>query len=273
MMMKRFGRSRKREETAADTELVREINEPLGTEPGENNPLDNDSVEPDVVENTNVEENGDVEHSNSPISGNGIIENEAAAALAAAQAEHASQVETLKAEVRENYDKYLRAVAELENVKKRAMKERSELLKYGGESLARDMLEVVDSLEMAIARDYPGANEEVLKGIKLVLDLFGSVFERHMIRGETAVGKPFDPEKHQAMTSVPTTEHPHNSVMQEFRKAYFFKDRMLRPAQVVVATNPSGEHTGGEHGTATQESAAAETESTESDGSDSEPVH
>lgn len=141
----------------------------------------------------------------------------------------------LKAEVQSNYDKYVRAVAELENQKKRNIKERSELIKYQGESLARDLLEVVDNLELALSKDVPGANEELIKGIRLVLDSFVSILQRHSIVGESALGKPFDPVKHEALATVPTDSHPPGVVMEEFKRAYFFKDKLLRPGQVVVA--------------------------------------
>ena len=272
--MRRFGRSRKRESDSTEAAKAAESAQVADLDADAAALDDVASAEVDAAEDQDSqndsetsydEESGSVEdsaHRNTALS----VHDNAAAELAAAQAEHESQLETLRAEVKENYDKYLRAVADLENVKKRAMKERSELLKYGGESLARDLLEVVDSLELALAQNYPGANEELLKGVKLVLDLFGSVFERHTIRAESAVGQPFDPEKHQAMTSVPTTEHPHNSVMQEFRKAYFFKDRLLRPGQVVVATN-----------TAAADAAASKTEASTDESADpsseSDSVH
>lgn len=139
---------------------------------------------------------------------------------------------------KENYDKYLRAVAELENFKRRAQKERSDLLKYNGENIARDLLEVLDNLERAIAVSETSTGEEFVSGVKMICEQFRQIFDRHGIRAESAIGDQFDPTKHEALASVPTEEKESNSVIDEYRKAYFFKDRLLRPGQVVVAVKP-----------------------------------
>jgi molecular chaperone GrpE len=153
-------------------------------------------------------------------------------------ADKLSLLETLS---KENYDKYLRAVAELENFKRRAQKERSDLLKYNGENLARDLLEVLDNLERAIIASESSSGEEFVSGVKMICEQFLQIFDRHGIRSETALGGQFDPAKHEALASVPTEEKEPNSVIDEYRKAYFFKDRLLRPGQVVVAVKPQQE--------------------------------
>jgi len=142
---------------------------------------------------------------------------------------------------KENYDKYLRAAAELDTFKRRAQKERSDLLKYGGESMARDLLEVLDNLERAIsvastaaAGSAGSGGEEFIAGIKMIAEQYRQTFERHGIRGESGLGKPFDPAKQEALASVPTEDKPAGEVIEEFRKTYFFKDKLLRTGQVVV---------------------------------------
>lgn len=169
---------------------------------------------------------------------------DASASVSGSSAESASQdsaaTARLEAEVKENYDKYLRAVAELENYKKRAIRERSDLLKYAGENIARDLLEVVDTFQLALAQNVEGVNEEFLKGIKMIFDRFIAILEQHSVRGESVLGKPFDPNTQQALASVPSSEHIPNTVIEEFKRAYFFKDKLLRPAQVVVAIADSG---------------------------------
>ena len=144
-------------------------------------------------------------------------------------------IERLTKESEANYDKYLRAVADLENVKKRAIKERSDLIKYAGESLARDLLEVLDHLELALAQKTPGVNEELFKGVSMVRDQFVGIFERHSIKIKSGIGKPFDPEYQEVVANIPSDKHEPGTVIDEFRKAYLFKDRLLRPAQVAVA--------------------------------------
>jgi molecular chaperone GrpE len=141
----------------------------------------------------------------------------------------------LRGEAKENYDKYLRAVAELENFKKRFAKERSEILKYAGENLARDLLDVIDNLERAIKNSDQDKESQLYIGVKLILDSFTGILERHSIKSESALGAMFDPSKQEALASVPTAEKEPGTVLDEYRKAYFFKDKVLRHAQVVVA--------------------------------------
>ncbi len=163
-------------------------------------------------------------------------------------------------EARENYDKFLRAVAEMENVKKRSKKERSDLLRYAGEGMARELLEVVDSLELALKQRAAEAEpNEFSRGIEMIRDQFVSTFERFGIKGESALGKKFDPELHEAMVSVPTDEHPAGTVIEEYKKTYRFRDKLLRAGQVVVATAPEVE----EKADGDQGGASAETEAPE----------
>ena len=141
----------------------------------------------------------------------------------------------LRLEAEANYDKYLRSVAEFENYKKRALKERSDLLKYGGESLARDILDIVDQLKIALKHEGSGTAEEFMKGVRMVFDNLIQVLARHQVVGEDSVGKPFDPTKHEALATIPSEEYAAGTVMEEFKGAFMFKDKLLRPAQVVVA--------------------------------------
>jgi len=148
----------------------------------------------------------------------------------------------LEAEVKENYDKYLRAVAELENFKKRSIRERSDLLKYAGENLARDLLEISDNFQIAFSREVPagGANEEFAKGMRMIWDRFKAILEQHSVKGESHLGKMFDPAKQQALASVPTSDQPPGTILEEFKQTFFFKDKLLRPGQVVVAAAVEG---------------------------------
>ncbi len=144
-------------------------------------------------------------------------------------------LEELKAEAKENFDKYLRALADLENVKKRAARERADLLKYANENLARDVLEVVDNLERAVAQKTTGSSEEIMAGVKLVLDRFLSILEGYAVKGESSVGMQFDPNKHDALASVPTADAAPGTIIEELKKLYYYKDKVLRHGQVVVA--------------------------------------
>lgn len=153
----------------------------------------------------------------------------------------ASELKRLQNEVRENYDKYIRTVADLENVKKRAIKERSDILKYQGESLARDVVDVLDDIERAVGAENTGSLEDFLKGVTLIRDRFLSILEQHSIKPQSGIGKDFDPNIQQALASVPTADHKAGTVIQEYKKAYYYKDKLLRPGQVVVAAEPKEE--------------------------------
>ena len=141
-----------------------------------------------------------------------------------------------KKQAEENYDKYLRALAEFDNYKKRTVKERADMLKYSGENLARDILNIVDDLERALNSTTAGsATDSFVDGIKLITNNLVGVLKKHHIESEESVGKPFDPQKHEAMAMVPTAGYEPGVVMEEITKLYLFKDKVLRVGQVVVA--------------------------------------
>lgn len=145
-----------------------------------------------------------------------------------------SAMEKLESEIKEYKDKYLRALAELENYKKRALRDRSELLKYQGDSIFLDFLPVLDSLELAL--QHSEAEPEKLKsGVALIHKMFLDVLSKWQVRGESAIGKGFDPQIHSALSTVPTADTAPGTVINELRKAFFYKDKLLRPAEVVVA--------------------------------------
>lgn len=146
------------------------------------------------------------------------------------------EVEELRKESAENYDKFLRAMADMDNLKKRAAKERSELLRYAGENLARDLLDVVDNLNRAASQEISEAGiADYKKGVELVYESFVSILSKHGITAESALGQVFDPAKHDALVSQPTEDAEPGMVLQELKQAYYFKDKLLRPAQVVVS--------------------------------------
>jgi len=146
-----------------------------------------------------------------------------------------NKISSMEEQLKEERDRYLRAVAELENFRKRATKERSELLKYAGENLARDLLEVVDNLELAAAQKPEAGAEEVIKGVGIVLEQFVNILKKHQITFGSYQGRPFDPSVNDALALVPSSDYVAGTVIQELKKAYFFKEKLLRPGQVVVS--------------------------------------
>lgn len=142
------------------------------------------------------------------------------------------ETESLRSQVDELNDKYLRAIAELENYKKRAIKERSELIKYSGESLARDLLDIVDDFERALNQNDSGALED---GLKLIHAAFVKTLQKHQIKAQSGMGEKFDPNTQDAIGTSEKEGVEADTVIEEFKKAYFLKDKLLRPGQVVVS--------------------------------------
>ncbi|MEZ4704346.1 MAG: nucleotide exchange factor GrpE [Bdellovibrionota bacterium] len=138
---------------------------------------------------------------------------------------------------KEYYDRLLRVSADFDNFRKRAQKDKIELVRFGHESFARELLEVVDNFERAMAHSKSTSEENntVLQGIRMIFQQLQQSLEKFHIRGQSALGKSFDPNLHEAMNYVETSEHAPNEVIEEHKKAYFIHDRLLRPALVTVA--------------------------------------
>lgn len=129
--------------------------------------------------------------------------------------------------------KYLYLYAEFENYKKRTVKERSEILKYGWEPIALDFLEVGDNLERAL--QHAKGNEALSGGLKLVMDSFLQTLEKRGVRRLNTVGKPFSVETQEAIDMLESDTVPNGHVVSEETAGYMLHDRLLRPARVVVS--------------------------------------
>jgi molecular chaperone GrpE len=149
------------------------------------------------------------------------------------------QLEAARAERDANYDLYLRCQAELQNYRKRVQKEADEMRLYQAMPLARDLLPALDNLHRALAVAETSKNvDELLKGVHMVATQIEAAFGRHQIVAIDAAGKPFDPNLHQAVQQVPTSEHPPMTVVQEVERGFTLKDRVVRPTTVIVAKAP-----------------------------------
>ena len=139
-------------------------------------------------------------------------------------------------------DRMLRAAAENENFKKRMERERLAGLKYAGEVIFKEMLPVVDNLERAVEQGViEGAPAEknleaLLEGVQLTLKRLVSTLEKFEVKPVDSVGKPFDPQHQEALTMAESEGVPANHVLSEFEKGYYYKDRLLRAAKVVVSS-------------------------------------
>ena len=143
----------------------------------------------------------------------------------------------LQAKADENWDRYLRAAAELENVRKRAARDVEHARKFALESFSRDLLAVKDSLEMGIEAADKANAESLLAGKEATLKLLGTTLERFGVVEIDPEGEPFDPELHEAMTMQPSSEAEPGSVLSVVQKGYTLNGRLLRPAMVVVAAD------------------------------------
>jgi len=145
-------------------------------------------------------------------------------------------LEAKEMEAKKNYDLYLRQVAELDNFKKRTVRDKEEATRFGNETLVKDLLPILDNLERAVEHAQGGGNgEPLLEGIEIVLKGFLEVLEKRGVTQISAKGEPFDPQKHQAFAQVESKDHEPNTVVQELHKGYFMFDRLLRPSLVSVA--------------------------------------
>lgn len=159
---------------------------------------------------------------------------------ASVEGEAEADIAALRAAVAENKDRYLRALADFENYKKRALKERSELIKYQGERIIEDFLDVLDALELGLAHGESDP-AKVLEGLKLIHKLFLDTLGRWEVRPDPAMGKDFDPVKHKAISRMVVPNAKAGTVVGELKKPYFYKDKLLRPGEVVVAAEPTEE--------------------------------
>lgn len=132
---------------------------------------------------------------------------------------------------------YLRA--EFENYKRNSIKERSDLTKYGAERFIRDFLEIMDNFERALSVEVTPENyKTVIQGVQMTTSEIKSTLGRHGVQEVVCQGAAFDPTVHEALSSEATTEVPAGHILRVFKKAYKLHDKLIRPAQVIVAKQP-----------------------------------
>jgi molecular chaperone GrpE len=149
-----------------------------------------------------------------------------------------SKLEIKTGEAEENYDRLLRVSAEFENYKKRTAREMAEFQKYANQALLKELLPIIDNLELAIkaAEGASGSTDAcLLDGVELTRKEILKVFESFHVEPIDALGQPFDPNFHEAVMREESDEHPENTVVNELQKGYLMHDRLLRPSMVVVA--------------------------------------
>jgi molecular chaperone GrpE len=146
-----------------------------------------------------------------------------------------SEIDRLTKEVAAYKDKWLRAEAELDNYKKRVHKERLEQLKYGYETLIRELLPVIDNLERAIEYSKKHSQKDSLyEGVELTLKLLKKVIEGFGVSEINSIGQVFDPNLHEGVGIEEGEDYEDNVVIKEVEKGYLYRDRLIRPAKVIV---------------------------------------
>lgn len=149
-------------------------------------------------------------------------------------------VQQLEQQLVEIRSRELKAQAELENFRRRMLRDVDQQLKFAAMPLVTDLLDVLDNLNRAIESAVPGSGSEgIVAGVKLVQQQFVNVLNKHHCKQIPSLGVPFDPNVHQAISQLPSDSHPPGSVMVEHSVGYMLHDRVVRPSMVVVSTGPA----------------------------------
>lgn len=170
-----------------------------------------------------------------------VAETETAAPESAALS--SSELEKLKAaaaKADENWDKFLRAAADLDNYRKRVAREKEELARFTAERVVTALLPALDNLERALdAAQQQGDQTALIEGIQQVHSQFRRTLEEFGLKEVAAhAGHPFDPNLHEAVSQAPSAEQPEGHVLEQLQRGYKLADRLLRPARVVVSKGP-----------------------------------
>jgi molecular chaperone GrpE len=148
----------------------------------------------------------------------------------------ADQLADAQAERDENYQKYVRALADMDTYRRRVMKEREDDRRFAPLSLVKDLLPNLDNLRRAIdAAKTANRIEDLSKGVDMVLKQVDETLAKHGASPITSVGQPFDPNLHEAVAQAPSADHPPMTVLQEFERGYVLHDRVIRPSKVLVS--------------------------------------
>ena len=151
------------------------------------------------------------------------------------------QLATAKAEAASNYDKFVRTAADLENFRRRAMREKDELRTAATGRVLEDIFPVLDTLALAVsAAKQPNADvKSLVGGVEMVLSQFKAALSGHGLKEINPVGLPFDPHQHEGISHQPSKDVKEEHVLTVVRTGYSLNGRLLRPAAVVVSSGPA----------------------------------
>jgi molecular chaperone GrpE len=147
-----------------------------------------------------------------------------------------AQLEAAEQKAEENYQKFLRAQADLDNVKRRTRKEKEDQAKYASLPLLEQILPALDNFERAIEASKGTQDiDSIIKGVEMVFRQMEQVFQKEGVEVIPSVGQPFDPNVHQAVMQVESDEFESGTVVEELQKGYILKDKVIRPSMVKVS--------------------------------------
>jgi len=156
--------------------------------------------------------------------------------------EQIEELKTRAAKADEHWDRLLRTTADFENFKKRAAREKIEAAQYANFSLIQKLLTVLDNFEMALAAAQNAEGDKLAplqSGVAMIQQQLKAALTETGLEEIDAAGKPFDPNWHEAVAQQETADAPEGQVLQQLRKGYKLKERLLRPAAVIVAQKPA----------------------------------
>jgi molecular chaperone GrpE len=211
-------KKKKTEETTAaeEPETTPYVEQPEADEP--------ELVEPELVEPEEVETES--------------VEPEAAGAKSAAEPAAAEAATSPEDEALET--RLLRLQADFDNYRKRMVRERAEWQRQAHETLLQDLLPVLDHYELGLNSAIKlEADAAMVDGFRMVYDQFNAALSKHRVEPIESEGQPFDPNRHEAITYVPSEEHPAETVIAQTRRGYLLDGKLLRAAQVVVSSGPA----------------------------------
>lgn len=173
---------------------------------------------------------------NSPEEKGKAIKEDPEVAESAATNDNASASDNAEAKLAELEKEHLYLRAELENVKRQNFKERAQLLKFGGERLGRDLLDVIDVFKSALKTPVTAENfQDFVKGIEMTGQSLVGILDKHGIKEIECLGQAFDPNTQESLGSEPNETLPEGHVTQVFKSPYMYYDKLLRPGQVIVS--------------------------------------
>jgi molecular chaperone GrpE len=168
---------------------------------------------------------------------NAQVDLEAGTEMGAAQEGVSFEIEQLRGERDVLQDRLARLQAEFDNARKRDVKERQDARDYATQSAVEPFLGVMDNFQLALRAG--GSAEQFRGGVELILKQMEEALRSLQVQAVESVGTEFDPRVHEALGSVETLEHPDHQVLEEIRRGYKLRDKLLRPAMVKIAVNPA----------------------------------